>query len=157
MLTVASRTAIAIVAPMAMLLTASCYTYRPTSTAPAPRAGDEVRIFFTQRGTQDLARYLGPRVAAVDAQLLRVEADSTLTLTVRQLHFADGSTYPATGEDPVPVPVDVVSSMERRTFSTARTAIISTGLAAGLVTIARAALRTGHVSPGGGLGGPPPP
>jgi len=154
MFTVALR---AVAASMTLLLTASCYTYQAGSTAPAPRAGDEVRVHFTPQGTEELARYLGPRVTAVDAELMRIEPDSTLTLTVRQLHFVDGTSYPATGDDPVRVPRAVISSVERRTLSASRTALITTGLAAGLVTVARAALRTGHVSPGGGIGGPPPP
>jgi len=139
------------------MITAACYTYRPVGMAPAAHTGDELRIHLTEQGTSELTRYLGPRVIALDGQLMHVGADSTLTLGVSMLHFVDGTSYPFTGEGTVPVSCALIGSVERRTFSPSRTAFVSAGVVAGLVAVARAALHTGHVSPGGGIGGPPPP
>jgi hypothetical protein len=142
---------------LSLLVTAGCYSYQPIATAPTPPAGEELRVHLNEQGTAELTRYLGPRVVTVDARLLRIEQDSILALGVSVFTLADGSSYPFTGQDPVPVSRTLISSMERRTFSRGRTVVVSTGLVAGLVAIAHAALRTGHVEPGGGGGGPPPP
>jgi len=141
----------------AVVATTACYAYQPITAAPAARTGDELRVHLTDQGTEELTRYLGPRVTVLDAQLLRMEPDSTLMLGVSTLHFADGTTYPFTGQAPVSVSRVFIGSVERRTFSRSRTAVATSGVVAGLIAVARAALHTGHVSPGGGPGGPPPP
>jgi len=141
----------------ALLIVAGCYTYQPVALAPAARTGDELRVHLTDHGTEELARYVGPRVTALDAQVVGIEPDSTLTLGVSLLHFADGTSYPFTGQAPVAVSRVFIGSVERRTFSTSRTVVASSGAVAALIAVARAALHTGHVSPGGGPGGPPPP
>jgi hypothetical protein len=134
-----------------------CYTYQPIRTATGPRIGDEVRVELTGQGTEELTRYLGPRVAALDAQVVRIDADSSLTLRVITLHFVDGTSFPFNGEDPVPVSRMLIGSTARRTLSPSRTVVASAGVVAGLIAVATAALHTGHVAPGGGPGGPPPP
>jgi len=139
------------------LLLGSCYSYQPIVTASGPRVGDDLRVQLTNQGTEELARYLGPRVTALDAELIRIEPDSAFTLKVSTLHFVDGTSFPFTGDDPVAVSRMLIGSTARRTLSQSRTAVASASLVAGLVAVARAALHTGHVSPGGGPGGPPPP
>jgi hypothetical protein len=138
-------------------IVAGCYTYQPIAIAPAARTGAELRVHLTDQGTEELARYVGPRVTALDGQVVRIEPDSTLTLGVSQLYFADGTSYPFTGQAPVAVSRVFIGSGERRTFSTSRTVVATSGVVAGLIALAVAALHTGHVSPGGGPGGPPPP
>ena len=143
--------------PAALLIVAGCYSYQPAAVTPTAQAGAELRVHLTSQGTEELARFVGPRVTALDARVVRIAADSTLTLGVSLLHFADGTSYPFTGDAPVSVPRGFIGSVERRTFSTSRTVVVTSGVVAGLIAIASAALHTGHVSPGGGPGGPPPP
>jgi len=140
-----------------MPLFVGCYSYAPIRTSSAPREGDELRVELTSEGTQEITRYLGPRVTALDATLVRVDPDSTFVLRVIALRFVDGTSYPFSGEDPVPVSHSLIASTERRTLSPSRTVVASAGLVAGLIAVASAALHTGHVAPGGGPSGPPPP
>ena len=140
-----------------MCMISGCYTYRPIGAPSVARSGDELRIHLTADGTTELTRFLGPRVAALDAELVRIDADSTMMLGVSMLQFTDGTSYPFTGQDPIRVSPVYIGSVERRSFSGGRTTVMSTAVVAGLIAVARAALHTGHVSPGGGPGGPPPP
>jgi hypothetical protein len=136
---------------------AACYSYRPIEGGPTVRAGEGLRLYLTSTGSNELARYFGPQVTAIDGDLVNISSDSSVTLGVTTLHFANGTNLPYSGDGPVAVAHGYVSSIERRTLARTRTAIATTAFVGGLIALAKAALHTGHVSPGGGPPPPPPP
>jgi hypothetical protein len=137
--------------------TAGCYAYVPERAGSTARVGEELRVRLTDSASRALTRYLGPGVEAVDAELSRVEGDSTLVLGVKMVRMGNGLVTPYAGEGLVPVPRAGVRSIEQRRLSRGRTVATVTGVIAGAVLLASNALRTGHVSGGGGSPPPPPP
>ena len=145
-----------VAAAAALLLTAGCYSYRPVAgVAPAP--GAELRVQLTDAGMSELTRYLGPRVMTVDGRLVEIEPDSTLMLSVKAVHTAEGGLQRWPGEGTVRVPNAAVASVSRRTLSRKRTAVFAGGLTAALVAIGVYALDLGRAGGSPGGNGPPPP
>jgi hypothetical protein len=136
---------------------AACYSYVPLA-APAARDGDVLRVRLTPSGTVDLARYIGPRVVALDGQLLRASADSGLTIAVTELRASDGTRTLWAGDAPLLISPLAVAGLERRELSRRRTILTSAVAATGVVTLGVVAVRRGgKESPGGGPPPPPPP
>ena len=143
--------------PLGFTVVTACYTYVPARADVAPRAGEEVRVRLTEGGSSELTRYFGPRVQELDAELVRIEPDSSLVLGVKTLRTAGGSVSAYEGEGVVSIPRGAVSTIQQRMLSRGRTAVAVTGFVAGLVTVAASALHSGHVSGDQGSGGHPTP
>jgi hypothetical protein len=142
----------------AIVVSSGCYSYvpsRPGDVATLP--GDEVRVYLTEAGTTDLARFFGPRVASVDAQFIRMGTDSTLVLGVTRTRMLNGVEMPFDGNGPMEVATSLVASVERRTLARKRTVVATSGAVASAVALAAAALKAGRFGGGGGRPIPPTP
>lgn len=135
--------------PILLVLFCGCYTNVPLSTTPQP--GARVHVELTDRGTVDLAQYLGRGVAGVDGRLVQ-DGDSTLSVSVSQVVLQSGEEQIWKGEK-VAIPRDAIASVKGRRLSFWRT-----GLIGGIVVAAAFIVgsQAGSSSGGGKRGTPPP-
>ena len=111
-------------------LLTGCYRYVPVAPADL-QPGGELRVELGDRGTAEMARWIGPRGAAV---MGRVEAvnDSSVTLAVSDVTRINGSIDPWRGEA-VAVPRAFAESWQTKQFDRKRTVIATLGTVAALV------------------------
>jgi hypothetical protein len=119
---------------IAMLCTA-CQVYTPISLSPQT-APTTVRVTLNDGGSYRLQPSLGANASALQGQLLGV-TDSTMSIKITQLTRVSGVDETWNGE-PVTLPRDDISLVERRTTSVARSvlvaaAIVGVAVAAGTV------------------------
>ena len=91
---------------LALLLNTACYTYQRPTTAVLP-AGADVRVKLTAEGTQELARFLGPRVVTAEGTLASTRADGALMVAVDWIELTDGQRQRWNGEGQVAIPRDM--------------------------------------------------
>lgn len=135
--------------PVVLLLLCGCYVNVPLVTTPEP--GSRVHLALTDRGSVDLAQYLGPRVAAVDGRLVQSD-DSVISVSVSQVVMQNGDDQLWKGES-VAIPREAIASVQRRKLSFWRSGIIGGVVAAAAFLIGSQA---GGASGGGKKGGQPP-
>lgn len=137
------------VSPILLLLLCGCYVNVPLATTPEP--GARVHLALTDRGSVDLAHYLGPRVAGVDGRLL-TSNDSVVSVSVSQVVMQSGDEQLWKGES-VAIPREAIASVQGRKLSFWRSGIIGGAVAAAAFIIGTQA----GGSAGGGKRGEPPP
>jgi hypothetical protein len=139
-------------APLALvsLLLAACYTYA-TPAAPWPAAGSRIRVDLSEAGSAELAAQVGPRVTALEGDVLRAEQE-ILEVAVVAVQFANGQENYWSGE-PVAIPHRLVRAVRERRFSRARTLLFAGAMVA---TAAAVGGTTGVLGRGAGGGRPPP-
>jgi hypothetical protein len=138
------------------LLATACYSYAPVAE-PVPRQSDDVRVHLTPSGAGDLAREIGPRMAAVDGRVVEVRPDSSLTLAVSLLRSVSGEQVAWQGDAALVIPRSAIASVERRRLARGRTIAASTGATAALAVIGVLAVRSGGKGSRTGVPPPPPP
>jgi len=138
------------VSPIVLLILCGCYVNVPVATTPAP--GSRVHVALTDRGSVDLAQYLGRGVAGVDGRLIQSD-DSSVSVAVSQVVFQSGDDQLWKGES-VAIPRNAVATVQRRKLSFWRSGLIGGAVAAAALLIGS---RTGGSSSGGGKKGGPPP
>ena len=142
----------ALAVPVAMLLLAACYSYRPVDTV-APTPGKRIALTLTPTGVKMLTLQLGPQVTSVEGDLL--EADSTaIRLALRRVENSQRLGTQWNGEQ-VTIPREVIDRVSERHLSIGATAIAS-GLAVGGVLGAYAAFGTSGQADGVAIPGPIP-
>lgn len=127
----------------AMVLLSGCYEYALPRGTATPAPGREVRVALTDMGTATLAPAVGPGVTSLDGRLVSAD-DSALTVAVESTVKRNGLEDLWKGEN-VSVPRTQVASLQERSFSRSKTAVVA-GIAVGLGAIFYAAF-------GGNLGG----
>ena len=137
------------VSPLVLLLLCGCYVNVPLATTPEP--GARVHVDLTDRGSVELAQYLGPRVASVDGRLVTSD-DSVVSVSVSQGVMQSGDEQLWKGES-VAIPREAIASVQGRKISFWRSGIIGGAVAAAAFLIGSQA---GGSSGGGKTGGPPP-
>jgi hypothetical protein len=145
-----TRLAVALIA----VLASGCYTYRPVT---APRVSERVRLTLTGQGTEELARFLGPRVVGAEGDLTSIQSDGAMVVAVDFVRLADGTRQPWTGEGVVTFPAGYVTEVRERTFLRRQSYVAGGALTGGLIAVAIMALRSGGAGGNGGGGPPPPP
>ena len=118
-----------------------CYTYGPLHSE-APELGKQVRFELTLTGTDSLAHFLGPDVAAVDGRLVQMTPTS-YELGVSAVLMHSGIEQYWKGET-VTLPKSLVATVQARTLSWGKT-----GLLAGIVIATALALQQSGVIGGG--------
>jgi len=129
----------------------ACYGYYAPVTADL--RGRDTRVSLTDSGSVILAPRVGQGIAAIEGRIVADSADAynlAITTTIR----SDGQEFDWKGER-VMVPHALVSKVEERRFSSARTSVFTFATAAALIA-AKAAFSgfTGSNAPGGTPGGP---
>jgi hypothetical protein len=137
------------VSPIVLLLLCGCYVNVPLATTPEP--GSQVHLALTDRGSVDLAQYLGRGVTGVDGRLLGSE-DSVVSVSVSRVVMQSGDDQLWKGES-VTIPREAIASVQRRKLSFWRSGLIGGVVAAAAFAIGSQA---GGSSGGGKPGGPPP-
>lgn len=139
-----------------LALDTACYSYLSVPTGALPPSA-EVRVLLNSTGTTELARYLGPRVSAVDGTLATVGGDGAMGVAPSWVQIADGARQPWSGEGLVTIPRAYVNDVQRRTLNRRQTTISAIALAVTLVVTAVIALRAGGAkgAPDASGGGPP--
>jgi hypothetical protein len=148
-----SRAPKSLAAALVFILASGCYTYRPVTT---PRVSERVRLTLTGQGTEELARFLGPRVVVAEGDLAAMRNDS-MVVAVDFVQMTDGVRQPWSGEGVVTFPAAYVREVRERTFLRRQSYVAGTALTGGLIAAAIFALRGGGAEGGGGGGPPPPP
>jgi hypothetical protein len=135
------------------LLVSGCYQYVPIQGEPEQNGGI-VRVSLTERGSVELAPYIGPTIVKVDGRLTSA-SDSALTLHLVNAIARNGVETPWTGESVV-VPKGYVSRLELRRLDSRRSWIAATGIVVATVALGRGFTLLGGKSGGktGGTGGP---
>ena len=108
---------------MLALWTAACYTYSPTQISAQPAPHEQLRIEITPTGTDSLARVLGPGVKTVDGRLIQATPDF-IELGVTQVTMYTGLEQYWKGES-VTIPKQYVGTIESRSFSLAKTGLLT--------------------------------
>lgn len=143
---------LAVIACLAPVALAGCYTYTYTPYAPVP--GMQIALDLNDNGRAQLQQNVGPEVATVEGLLIS-SADSTYVLQVTRTITFRGQTHKWAGEQ-VNVRHAHVGVIRERKFSTPRTV-----MAAGTVTASIVAFVVTKSILSGGSGGPggnePPP
>ena len=129
-------------------LAAACHRYVPV-TGTLPR-GARVAVELTDRGTVELAKYVGPGVGTLEGSLIHMD-DSVITIGVTTARQRNGIESYWTGEQ-VPVDRDYVANVEERQVSRPRTAVAAAGFT--LLLSALAVAFTGGFSGANGGGDP---
>lgn len=135
--------------PLVAIVLCGCYVNAPLSTAPDP--GERVHVSLTDRGSVDLAQYLGRNIASVDGRLVNGN-DSALTLSVIQVSTRAGEDHFWKGET-VKLPRGSIATVEGRKLSFWRSGLIASALVGGLAIIAGSGIGGNS---GNRPGGPPP-
>ena len=138
-----------------LVLATGCYTYRPITTTP--RVNERVRLTLTEQGSVELARFLGPRVAAAEGSLNALTGDGAMVVAVDFVQMADGTRQPWSGEGVVTFPANHVREVRERTFLRRQSYVAGAALTGGIIAVAIIALKIGGAEGNGGGGGPPPP
>jgi len=120
-------------APILVLLSA-CYGYYP-SVSPAP-AGHDVEITLTDSGAVALARQVGPSAEAIRGRIASDSANA-LVLAVTGVRQRDGNDVDWKGER-VAIPRLLVTSVQERRFSRARTAVFGAAVAISAIALRQA-------------------
>jgi hypothetical protein len=121
---------------------AACYAYVPAA-AGAPRPGADVRIQLNDAGTTQLARYLGPRVVAVDGLLASPPTDAEMVVAPVSVQIADGARQRWTGDGNVLFPRQYVTDVQIRTIDRRKSTIAAVAIAASVVTVGTVVMRAG--------------
>lgn len=138
-----------------LLVTQACYAFVPLSSGASPRVGQPARVHLTAEGTTELARYLGPNVAAAEGMVASISDDGTIMLAVETVQQTNQLVQPWTGEGVVAIPAMYRREVHERVFQRRRSIVSGSLLALGLVSLAVIAIRSG--GPGqGGVEVPPP-
>ncbi|HVE78089.1 MAG TPA: hypothetical protein VNA89_04485 [Gemmatimonadaceae bacterium] len=104
-------------------LAAACHRHIPvTGTGPI---GARVSVSLTDRGTAEMARFVGPGAGAVEGRLIAAD-DSAVTLSVTAVRLRNGIENYWTGEH-VAVERSLVASFTERRVSRPRTAAAAAG------------------------------
>jgi hypothetical protein len=128
-----------------LALDTACFTYGPAMTSPPP-PGAEVRVQLNSEGTTELARYLGPRVIAVDGKLSSVSSDGAMMIAAVWVQMADGARQRWTGEDVVAFPRGYLTSVQLRTLDGRKSTIAAIAVAASFVVLGTIVMRGGGSS-----------
>ena len=115
----------------ALALCAGCYTYVPTSTAPA--AGSEVSVIMTDRGRVALNERVGPGIDQLRG-LLTSSTDSSVTLSMKETVSLRGvSAY--WSNEPITLMREHFGSLRLKHLSRGRTAAVAAGFGAALAAV----------------------
>lgn len=135
-----------------MSLQAGCYRYVPM-TEGSPVLGERYTFDITDAGRVGLADRLGPGVLKVEGMLVRRTEDAYV-VSVAGIDLIGGGSSHWTGEQ-VPLNAGYVGRLERRQFSSGRTAVAigAAALAIGAFIVTRGLIGSG--SPPTGSGGGP--
>ena len=129
-----------------MATSSGCYAYVPASPRQAPESvGAGVRVTLTTGGTEDLARFLGPRVYAFDGSVASISAEGDPVIGVTWVQLVDGSRQPWMGQGVVKVPTADIADVAVHTLDRRKSY-----LAAALVGIALGAIGYAVLKGGGG-------
>jgi len=138
---------------VSLAMNTACYSYVPVQTIPPSSA--DVRVELSKDGTSDLARYLGPRVIAVDGKLSAIAADGSLIIAVSMVQIEDGPHQIWTGEGDVTFPQGYLTSVQVRTLNKKKSTIAAIAIAASLVAVMEVIVKAGGAgsdTPGSGTG-----
>ena len=108
---------------MLAMWTAACYTYSPTQVSAQPAVHEQLRIEITPTGTDSLARVLGPGVKTVDGRLIQATPEF-IEIGVTQVTMYTGLEQYWKGES-VTIPKQYVGAIEARSFSLAKTGLLT--------------------------------
>jgi hypothetical protein len=137
---------LALVAAVGMATSSGCYAYVPVSPSQGPqRLGASVRVTLTAAGTEDLARFLGPRVHSFDGSVASINADGDPAIAVTWVQLVDGTRQPWMGQGVVTAPAADVADVAVHTLDRGRSYV-----AAALVGIALGAIAYAAIQGGGG-------
>ena len=127
-----SRKLFAVSAALGLASNTACYAYAPLATGSPPTQAD-VRVTLNAAGTEELARYLGPRVRVADGNIASKSSDGEMTISVSWVQLANGSRQPWTGEGLVTFPKAYVAGVELRTLDRRRSYLAGAALTVALV------------------------
>lgn len=144
-------------AVLALAAGQACYAYRPIALSAVPAAGGRARVTLTSRGTDELARYLGPNVAVAEGLVSSVGDDGTLVMSVTFVRSRGGIPQPWSGEGQVSIPREYRAGVDERVFLKRQSIVAGGALVALLIASAAIALSTGGAAGAPDAGGSPPP
>lgn len=139
---------------VACVLLSGCYVYLPLGTVQ-PQVGTRVAAQLTDRGSDTLARDVGPSVAVLRGDVVTAETAAVI-LAVTSVTNRVGQEHSWKGEQ-VRVPRAAVQQFEQRRFSLGRSVLLGTAVLGASVAAWAAfegGIGGGSLPPGGGGGTP---
>jgi len=138
-----------------MVVQMGCYSYLPLQET-VPATGQAVAITLNDRGRQLLGGRLGDLVERVDGSLVSSN-ETAVTVSVTRTKSLRGTVATWTGEE-VEIVREGIRGFQQRQRSKGRTALLTVGLIAGVVLIAKGiSLAVGGSGKGDGGGSCVPP
>lgn len=151
-----ARTFAIVAGAAALAFDSGCYAYHPAPATLAPER-QRVRLHLSADGTTELARYLGPRIAAVEGFLVARQPDGALDVGIESVQTADGTRQPWSGEGTVSFPAAYVTGVDVNTLDRQKSVLAAVALTAGIIAISIAALKVSGSQGDAGTGGGTPP
>jgi hypothetical protein len=146
------------VALTALALTAftGCYKYTPVDEGvEAFRRGEDMRVSLTRPIEVDLGSVTVNDAVAVRGEFIQQDDDGTIVLAALGTTSPTGAEMTGDGKT-VRIPVDAISSLERKTINAGATALTVGVIAGGAIAIGAVALTGGESGGGSGGGGTEP-
>jgi hypothetical protein len=135
-----------------LALAAGCYSYVPVTPA-ASRPGTELRVTIAEPGAAELARFLGPRAASVEGNLV-ASSDTGVTLSITTITRSTGveETWPG---DQVVIPKSAIARTETRRLARGRTVGLTAAFIAASALLGAALSNVEDITRGGTRPGNP--
>jgi len=130
----AFRRMLALAAAAGLALNMACYSYSPSPLSPPPVRAN-VRVELTEEGTTQLARYLGPRVAAAEGTVSSAGNDGAVTVAVTWVQLLDGQRQPWSGDGLVAFPRAYVARVQQRTLNRRKSYIAAVAMIGALIVV----------------------
>lgn len=143
---------------LSICLNTACYSFVPTAAAGAsPKAGQVVKVQLNATGTDELARFLGPRVEYAEGLLSEVRADGSVVVGVTNIRLLDGIDQFWSGQSVVTFAPRQVVEVQARALDKSKTRIATIGGVLGIVAVFLLAFGTRGSHGAGDTGSTQPP
>jgi hypothetical protein len=138
------RKLLALSGAVGLAVNSGCYAYLPVSPSESPASvGAVVRVTLTAAGSEDLARFLGPRVYGADGRIASTTAEGDPTIAVTWVQLGDGSRQPWMGEGVVTFPKADIANVAMHTLDRQKSSLVAAVFAVALFTMTYVALQGG--------------
>lgn len=151
------RRSVGVVMALAMGLNTACYSFVPTVSGASPKSGQIVKVRLNATGTDELARFLGPRVEYAEGMLSEVRPDGSVVVGVTNIRLLDGIDQFWSGQSVVTFAPRQVVEVQARALDKHKTRLATIGSVLGVIAVFALAFASGVSHGAGDTGSTQPP